>query len=185
MNLPSGTFTAVQAKLLEQLQQIQQQLPPGLLQLPPAEYCHNAGAVLEFYQQQLADALSNSDSCFTALGSLQRIGNGLALLHLMSMQQSVQAVPVFMQVAPLLGVVGQPLTEAAAAAECFEYEGAPDPPAVHATPAGGVVSRSCVAGLLMPEVEQLTPSDAARQAHEMQVRTHAAGLHQGCGKAAF
>jgi hypothetical protein len=160
----------LQGFLLDQLQMMQQQLPSALLQLPPAERCHSAGAVLQFYQQQLSSALSDPDgTCSAALACLQRIGNCLALLHLLTMQQSVQATPVFMQVAPLLGIIGRPLTDAAAAAECFEYDGAPDPPTVQT--AGGFASRSCAAGLLMPEVEELLPSDSARHAHEMQVST--------------
>ncbi|KAF6264137.1 hypothetical protein COO60DRAFT_220743 [Scenedesmus sp. NREL 46B-D3] len=158
-----------QGFLLEQLQMMQQQLPPALLQLPPAERYHTAGAVLQFYQQHLSSTLGDSDgACSAALACLQRIGNCLALLHLLTMQQSVQATPAFMQVAPLLGIVGRPLTDAAAAAECFEYEGAADPPTVQT--AGGFASRSCAAGLLMPEVEQLLPSDSARHAHELQVQ---------------
>ncbi|WIA35431.1 hypothetical protein OEZ86_003873 [Tetradesmus obliquus] len=158
-----------QGCLLDQLQVMQQQLPPALLQLPPAERYHSAGTVLQFYQQQLSSALSDPDgSCSAALACLQRIGNCLALLHLLTMQQSVQATPAFMQVAPLLGIIGRPLSDAAAAAECFEYEGAADPPTVQT--AGGFASRSCAAGLLMPEVEQLLPSESARHAHEMQTQ---------------
>ncbi|WIA15231.1 hypothetical protein OEZ85_001907 [Tetradesmus obliquus] len=158
-----------QGCLLDQLQVMQQQLPPALLQLPPAERYHSAGTVLQFYQQQLSSALSDPDgSCSAALACLQRIGNCLALLHLLTMQQSVQATPAFMQVAPLLGIIGRPLSDAAAAAECFEYEGAADPPTVQT--AGGLASRSCAAGLLMPEVEQLLPSESARHAHEMQTQ---------------
>jgi hypothetical protein len=162
-------LSCVQGFLLDQLQAMQQQLPPALLQLPPAERCHSAGAVLQFYKQQLSSTLGDpGGACSAAMACLQRIGNCLALLHLLTMQQSVQATPAFMQVAPLLGIIGQPLTDAAAAAECFEYDGAPDPPTVQT--AGGFASRSCAAELLMPEVEQLLPSDSARHAHEMQVR---------------
>lgn len=163
-----AVMCCLQGCLLDKLQVMQQQLPPALLQLPPAERYHSAGTVLQFYQQQLSSALSDPDgSCSAALACLQRIGNCLALLHLLTMQQSVQATPAFMQVAPLLGIIGRPLSDAAAAAECFEYEGAADPP--RAQTAGGLASRSCAAGLLMPEVEQLLPSESARHAHEMQV----------------
>lgn len=158
----------LQVTLLEQLQQLQQQLPPAFLQLPPAEHCHDAGSVLQFYQGHLASATSDTAGCRAALGSLQRIGNCLALLHLMALQQSVQATPVFMQAAPFLGIVGRPLTDAAAAAECFEYEGLSPPPGCSDT--GGLrYTRSCEPGLLMPEIEQLEPTEAARQAHNMQV----------------
>ncbi len=91
-------ISLLQASLLEGLLLLQQQLPPSLLQLPPAEEYHSAGAVLQFYQQQLSNALDNHGACAAALGSLQRIGNCLALLHLLSIQQAVQATPQFMQV---------------------------------------------------------------------------------------
>jgi hypothetical protein len=90
--------TFLQVVLLEELLSLQQQLPPSLLQMPPAEECHSAGAVLRFYQQQLSNALEDHAACAGALGSLQRIGNCLALLHLVSLQQAVQATPQFMQV---------------------------------------------------------------------------------------
>jgi fucose 4-O-acetylase-like acetyltransferase len=88
----------LQVLLLEELLSLQQQLPPSLLQMPPAEECHSAGTVLQFYQQQLSNALEDHAACAGALGSLQRIGNCLALLHLVSVQQAVQATPQFMQV---------------------------------------------------------------------------------------
>lgn len=158
----------LQADLLKQLKELQKQLPAALLQLPPAEQCHDAGTVLNFYESQLSGAISDSVACSAALGGLQRIGNCLALLHLMSMQQSVQATPVFMQTAPFLGVVGRPITDAAAAAECFEVDGLPPPPDCTQHDGSGCLA-SCAPGLLMPEIERLEPSSAARQAYEMQV----------------
>lgn len=89
---------AVQVLLVEELLSLQQQLPPSLLQMPPAEQCRSAGEVLQFYQAQLSNALEDHAACAAALASLQRIGNCLALLHLVSMQQAVQATPTFMQV---------------------------------------------------------------------------------------
>jgi hypothetical protein len=88
----------LQASLLGELLVLQKQLPPSLLQLPPAEQCHSAGAVLRFYQQQLSSALEDHAVCAAALACLQRIGNCLALLHLVSMESAVHATPVFMQV---------------------------------------------------------------------------------------
>lgn len=88
----------MQVLLLEELLSLQQQLPPSLLQMPPAEQCRSAGEVLQFYQVQLSNALEDHAACAAALASLQRIGNCLALLHLVSMQQAVQATPTFMQV---------------------------------------------------------------------------------------
>ena len=88
----------MQVLLVEELLSLQQQLPPSLLQMPPAEQCHSAGEVLQFYQAQLSNALEDHAACAAALASLQRIGNCLALLHLVSMQQAVQATPTFMQV---------------------------------------------------------------------------------------
>lgn len=92
------SLSVLQASLLEELLSLQQQLPPSLLQLPSAEDHHSAGAVLQFYQQQLSSALQDHATCAAALGSLQRIGNCLALLHLLSIQQAVWATPQFMQV---------------------------------------------------------------------------------------
>jgi hypothetical protein len=86
-----------QDKLLPELARLQQRLPHSLLQLPPAEQCHSAPAVLQFYQHQLSGALDDG-ACAAALGGLQRIGSCLALLHLLSVQQAVQATPTFMQV---------------------------------------------------------------------------------------
>lgn len=80
---------------------LQKQLPPSLLQLPPAEQCHSAGAVLQFYQQQLSSALEDHAACAAALACLQRIGNCVALLHLLSIESAVHATPVFMQVCRL------------------------------------------------------------------------------------
>lgn len=93
----------LQASLLEELLSLQQQLPPTLLQLPSAEEYHSAGAVLQFYQQQLSNALNDHAACAAALGSLQRIGNCLALLHMLSIQQAVLATPQFMQVIRVWG----------------------------------------------------------------------------------
>lgn len=82
--------------------------------------------------------------------------------------------PPCTQVAPLLGIVGRPLTDAAAAAECFEGEDLPAPPpavASAAMVASGCqhLGKACTPGLLMPEVEALLPSDHTRHTHEMQV----------------
>lgn len=91
-------FCGSQNLLLAELLSLQQQLPPSLLQLPPAEQCSSAGAVLQFYQQQLSNALDDHRACAAALGGLQRIGNCLALLYLLSAQQATEATPTFMQV---------------------------------------------------------------------------------------
>jgi hypothetical protein len=88
----------LQELLTQELLSLQQQLPLSLLQLPPAEQCHDAGAVLQFYQQQLSSTLQDHGKCQAALGSLRRTGNCLALLYLLSVQQAVQATPTFMQV---------------------------------------------------------------------------------------
>lgn len=88
----------LQKLLMEQLLSLQRQLPNALLRLPAAEQYHSAGAVLQFYQQQLSSALEDHRACAAALSTLQRIGNGLALLHLLSIQQAVHATPTFMQV---------------------------------------------------------------------------------------
>lgn len=88
----------LQRLLMEQLLSLQRQLPSALLRLPAAEQYHSAGAVLQFYQQQLSSALEDHRACAAALSTLQRIGNCLALLHLLSIQQAVQATPTFMQV---------------------------------------------------------------------------------------
>jgi hypothetical protein len=96
--VPLFCASVLQASLLEELLSLQQQLPPSLLQLPSAEDHHSAGAVLQFYQQQLSSVLQDHAGCAAALGSLQRIGNCLALLHLLSIQQAVWATPQFMQV---------------------------------------------------------------------------------------
>lgn len=78
-----------------------------------------------------------------------------------------------MQVAPLLGIVGRPMTDAAAAAECFEGEDLPAPPSVLAAAAAAAsgchnLPKACTPGLLMPEIETLVPSDHARHTYEMQ-----------------
>lgn len=158
----------MQAALLDQLRKLQDTLPPALQQLPPAQQCHNAASILQFYQTQLSRAVADPATCSSALSSLQRIGNCVALLHLLSKQQAVQATPVFMQAAPMLGIVGRPIQDAAAAAECFELEGLPPPPSCQAAALAGM--RSCAPGLLMPQIEQLEPTDSAQQAYEMQVK---------------
>jgi hypothetical protein len=78
------------------------------------------------------------------------------------------------QVAPLLGIIGRPLTDAAAAAECFEGESMPTPPSALASAAAVAsgcqqLTKACTPGLLMPEIETLLPSDNARHTYEMQV----------------
>eukprot|EP00879_Flechtneria_rotunda_P019060 GHRR01020012.1.p1 GENE.GHRR01020012.1~~GHRR01020012.1.p1 ORF type:complete len:927 (+),score=417.61 GHRR01020012.1:1527-4307(+) len=139
------------------MEQLQRRLPSSLQQLPPADQCHDAGAVLQFYQQSLSAALSDPMACSAALGSLQRFGNCLGLLHLMSVQLSAHATPVFMQVAPLLGIVGSPLTEAAVATQCIEHE---ESPAALIDGVTGVCSPSCTPGLLMPEVQPTNSAHA-------------------------
>eukprot|EP00775_Hariotina_reticulata_P008815 gene8815-8994_t len=148
----------------------QQHLPPALLQLPPADVNHDARTALRYYQQHLSAALSQPGLCAKALQTLQCIGNCLALLQLLSIQQATAATPLFMQVAPLLGVVGRSISDAAAVADCIERIGPPDPISATAATACGSWSwtRSCAAGLLMPETEALEPSERARHAHEMQ-----------------
>lgn len=91
-------YNSTQAVLLEHLVRLQQHLPPALLQLPPADVCHDAGTILQFYQQHLSAALSQPDLCAKALQSLQCIGNCLALLKLLSVQQATADTPLFMQV---------------------------------------------------------------------------------------
>lgn len=76
--------------------------------------------------------------------------------------------------APLLGVVGRPMTDAAAAAECFEGEDLPAPPSALVSGAAATsgchnLAQACTPGLLMPQVETLVPSDHARHTYEMQV----------------
>ncbi|KAF8060600.1 Pacrg [Scenedesmus sp. PABB004] len=151
-----------QAVLLEELLELQAALPRGLLQLPPAERCHTASGVLQFYTEQLSGALSDGEACAAALAALQRIGNALALLGLAGVQQGAAATPAFMAAAPLLGVVGRPLSDAAAAAECYEGGGGLPPPHL-------VGARPCAPGLLMPAVEQLVPSERQRRLHDLQV----------------
>jgi len=78
------------------------------------------------------------------------------------------------QVAPLLGIVGRPITDAAAAAECFEGEEFPAPPSALASAAvqsAGCynLAKACIPGLLMPDIETLVPSDHTRHTNEMQV----------------
>jgi hypothetical protein len=165
----------LQGTLLHELCALQQRLPPELLQLPPAGQCHSAGAVLTFYQEQLSAALADKRACTSALASLMRIGNCLALLHLLSMQQAVQATPTFMQVAPLLGIIGRPIADAAVAAECFEGVGLPAPPSALASAAAlasgcSNVAAACAPGQLMPPIETLVPTERARQTYEAQVR---------------
>ena len=84
------------------------------------------------------------------------------------------------QVAPLLGIVGRPMADAAAAAECFEGEELPAPPSALAA-AAAVTSgchnlpKACTPGLLMPEIETLVPSDHARHTYEMQASEQSRG----------
>lgn len=79
-----------------------------------------------------------------------------------------------LQVAPLLGIVGRPLVDAAAAAECFEGEELPAPPPATASAAAissgcHNLAKACTPGLLMPDIETLLPSDHVRHTYEMQV----------------
>jgi hypothetical protein len=164
-----------QGELLLRLARLSPHLPEALARLPPAERCSGAEDVLRFYAAALGGVLDDSAGCAAALRCLQRIGNTLALLQLLAVQQGAASTPLFMAAAPLLGVVARPLGDAAAADECFEGGGPAGsdaagvlPPPAAAPGAGGM---SCVAGLLMPEVEVLVPSDAAHSAHELQVCT--------------
>lgn len=89
------------------------------------------------------------------------------------------------QVAPMLGIVGRPLTDAAIAAECFEGIDLPAPPSSLAAAAAGTTGcvnlvKACTPGLLMPEIEALVPSDHARHTHEMRVSVNGLELELAC-----
>ena len=110
----------LQVALTECLRKLQSMLPPELMQPPSLEKCHDAVSIHTAYHKQLEPALKQQGLCRQVLHGLQRGGNCLALIHLLSMHHTWAATPVFAQVAPLIGIYADPGSSEADAQEGAE-----------------------------------------------------------------